>query len=441
VNWTVKAALGGGTVPDGSYAIGTSTSFNNILGQFSVVNGQLTGTTIWPRHHTAEVFYDGSPANSTEHYYIWKYDSFNGWTVRDGNDEMAILIQVIGTCTQVQTIEAGTITIYLSNQPTPTPTPGVELKCTDAKVGGNQAACSSCGADSYAMARYSIHEMLVSLNIQDTPIRYSPPYGPNIGFTVTYNQKDTQQPATFNYSNLGPKWTLHWLAYVSDDPNSQLPLTGVYMPGGGAEVFAFDSASQAFRTDPQSHATLVKVSTNTYERRMPDGSKYVFAKSDGATAYPRRIFLTEVYDSANNKATIEYDDSLRIVKMKDAQLKETIVSYELTADPFKITKVTDPSLRYATFQYDASGRLQTITDEIGIQSTFGYDGQSDFVNSITTPYGATTFTKGESGTNRWVEATDPDGGKEHVEYRDNAPGIGSSESVVPKCRRPGERGA
>ena len=39
--------------------------------------------------------------------------------------------------------------------------------------------------------------MLVSLNIQDTPLRYPSAYGPAADFTLTYNQKDSQQPASF----------------------------------------------------------------------------------------------------------------------------------------------------------------------------------------------------------------------------------------------------
>jgi RHS repeat-associated protein len=328
----------------------------------------------------------------------------------------------------------GSVTINFG-APTPTPTPepsptsGPNTKCNDEKSGGNSEGCA--GGCNAGMARYTVHSMLASLNITDTPLKYSPAYGPSIGFTLSYNQRDTQQPATFNYFNLGPKWTFNWLSYVSDDPSSQLLLTGLYRSGGGAEIFAYDGQSNSFVTDPQSHATLVKTSSTSYERRLPDGSKEVFATSDGAASYPRRIFLSEIYDSANNKVSLEYDTSLRIVKIKDAQLKETSVSYELAADPYKITKITDPFLRYAAFQYDSNGRLQTITDEIGIQSIFGYLGQSDFISSLTTPYGTTTFTKGESGTNRWIEAIDPEGGKERVEYRDNAPGIGSSESVVP----------
>ncbi|PYI90599.1 MAG: hypothetical protein DME97_16820 [Verrucomicrobia bacterium] len=285
----------------------------------------------------------------------------------------------------------------------PAPAQGTNLTCTDERVAGNQPTCTSCGGGNtppaVAMARYSIHAMLVSLNIQDTPLRYSPAYGPAVNLTVTYNQKDTLQPSTFTYSNLGPKWTFGWLSYVSDDPTRQLPLTNVYMPGGGAEVFGFDSVSQTFRADPQSHAVLVKINANRYERWMPDGSKQVFEKSDGATSYPRRIFMTEMYDPANNRLAIEYDTNLRVTKITDALLKETLVSYELTADPYKITKITDPFGRFATFEY-TNGQLTKITDEIGIQSSFTYASGTDSIASLTTPYGPTTFISGQDSASR-----------------------------------------
>jgi RHS repeat-associated protein len=311
--------------------------------------------------------------------------------------------------------------------PTPSPTPEPNTKCIDDKSGGNSENCSNCNA---GMARYTVHSMLVSLNIADTPLRYSPAYGPAIGFSVTYNQRDTQQPATFNYSNLGPKWTFGWLSYVSDDPNTQLPLTGVYRSGGGAEIFAYDAPSQSFVADPQSHAVLVKTGAATYERRMPDGSKEVFGQSDGAPSYPRRIFMTQMVDPAGNTVGIGYDGSLRVTTITDALSQVTNISYELPADPLKITKVTDPFGRFATFEY-TNGLLTKITDEIGIQSQFTYTAGTDSIDTLTTPYGTTTFVSGQSGTNRWIEATDPLGGKERVEYRDQAPGISASDPVAP----------
>jgi RHS repeat-associated protein len=328
----------------------------------------------------------------------------------------------------------GTIEITIGNPtppptPTPTPTPGADTKCNDDKSGGDSEGCTNCNV---GMARYTVHSMLVSLNISDTPLHYSPAYGPAIGFSVTYNQRESQQPATFNYSNLGPKWTFGWLSYVSDDPNSQLPLTGLYRSGGGAEIFAYDMGSQSFVADTQSHAVLVKTGAASYERRLPDGSKEVFALSDGATSYPRRIFMTQKVDSAGNAVGIGYDASFRVTTITDALSQITNISYELPTDPLKITKVTDPFGRFATFEY-ANGQLTKITDEIGIQSQFTYTPGTDSIDSLTTPYGTTTFVSGENGTNRWIEATDPLGGKERVEYRDQAPSISASDPVAPNA--------
>src|SRR5438270_10740225 len=100
--------------------------------------------------------------------------------------------------------------------------------------------CSEPGSgppDQEQMARYSAHLMLASLNIEDSPIRYSPPRGPAVNFTVTYNQSEVQQPQTFSYSNLGPQWTFNWLSYVVDDPNNASADATVFVPGGGTEAY------------------------------------------------------------------------------------------------------------------------------------------------------------------------------------------------------------
>src|SRR5262249_19590007 len=70
---------------------------------------------------------------------------------------------------------------------------------------------------------------------------------------------------------------------------------------------------------------------------------------------------------------------------------------------------------FATFEYNAAGQLSRITDVIQIASEFTY-GASDFIDSLTTPYGTTRFERGEEGRNRWLEATDPLGGRGALEY-------------------------
>src|SRR5207248_3568595 len=121
------------------------------------------------------------------------------------------------------------------------------------------------------------------------------------------------------------------------------------------------------------------------------------------------------------------DSSFRITTVTDALGQVTSLSYESSGDSLKITKVTDPFGRYAVFGY-TNGRLTSITDPIGIQSQFSYASGTDFINSLQTPYGTSTFaTDSNSNPNHWIEMTDPLGGTERVEYRDNAPGINASD--------------
>src|SRR6266498_2652979 len=315
--------------------------------------------------------------------------------------------------------------VYFSRT-TPAELSDANTKPNDLKRGGNEDDCPG-------MARYSVHAMLASLNIEDTPFRYSPPRGPAIDFTVTYNQRETQQPQMFTFSNLGPKWTFNWLSYVTDDPNDPLANAAVYVPGGGGEKYSgFDSGSQSYLPDPQSHAVLVRTSPAAYEKRFPDGSKHVFNLNDGALFYPRKIFMTQVVDAAGNPVTIGYDGSFRVTTLTDALGQVTTLSYDLADDPLKITRVTEPfpTGRSVLFTY-TNGQLTTITDEIGIQSQFHYAAGTDFIDSLTTPYGTTNFATAGSGTNQWIEMTDPLGGKERVEYRDNAPGINVTEPIAP----------
>ena len=109
----------------------------------------------------------------------------------------------------------------------------------------------------------------------------------------------------------------------------------------------------------------------------------------------------------------------------------------------RITKVTDPFGRAASFEYNANGTplLQSITDVIGIKSEMSY-GNGSFVSSVKTPYGTSNFSGGvgrdQQGhpIHQWVEATDPVGGKERMELVHEwvaSPEIPASEpaAVVP----------
>jgi YD repeat-containing protein len=285
------------------------------------------------------------------------------------------------------------------------------------------------------MADYNIHLMLVSLNITDSPVGYTPPRGPEVQFQVTYNHRESMQPSVFSYSNLGPKWTFDWLSYIKDDPSNPIASAYLYVRGGGEETYSqFISSTQTSGPHVESRAILVRTSTAPirYERRLPDGSIEIFAQADGAATFPRRIFMTEWRDPKGNGLTFTYDANLRLVAVADAIGQVTTLSYDLTSDPLKITRVRDPFGRAATFEYTPTGRLSRITDVIGIQSAFTY-GTGDFISMLTTPYGRTVFRYVESGRDHYLEATDPTGAIERVEFRAAAPGVASS---VPAAELP-----
>lgn len=83
--------------------------------------------------------------------------------------------------------------------------------------------------------------------------------------------------------------------------------------------------------------------------------------------------------------------------------------------------------RSAYFGYDpATGHLTSITDVLGITSSFTYTPGTDFINTLTTPYGNTHFaftdstTTDKTDTSRSVTITDPLKRVSRVEFRQGA---------------------
>jgi len=316
-------------------------------------------------------------------------------------------------------------------------------KPTDRMVGGKNCiqptendapvVCLDCG-----MPRYSILELLVSLHLADSPLSYTPAFGPPLNFTVSYNHRDVQPTvpdtaASTGFSNFGPQWTFNWLSYVTDDPNNGAANVSVYVRGGGTETYTgYDPTTQSWARDPQSHALLVRTAIGTYQKQFPDGYVYVFGQSDGSAGYPRHIFLSAVIDPQGNEVDLNYDGNNRLQTIKDATQKVTTFYYDDAPGwYYRVTRVVDPFGRTASFQYYDDGRLFSMTDAVNLTSSVVYETGSNFVSALNTPYGQTTFSHGENGTQRWIETADPLNGKERVEFRDDAPGIADAEASAP----------
>ena len=206
----------------------------------------------------------------------------------------------------------------------------------------------------------------------------------------------------------------------------------LYVQGGGQETYTgYDPGTARYALHRDSRALVVRTSTSPirYERRNTDGSVAEYAQPDGTLTFPRKVFLTRLADPQGNALTMTYDPSLRLVAVTDAIGQVTTLSYQHSTDSLKVTKVTDPFGRAARLEYDTQGRLRKITDVIGLESAFDY-GAADFIETLTTPYGRSTFRLGGEGRDRWIEATDPLGARERVEYQNFTTAIPNTEAAT-----------
>ena len=315
-----------------------------------------------------------------------------------------------------------------SNDATAT-SPDDKKDCNECSNG----AGSSAGNGPTGMPRYAVSSMLVSLNIEDVPVGYKPPVGSAINFKLDYNELEASQPATFTFSNIGTKWSHNWMAWVQDNPNSIGSSVSLVTAGGGSRALGgYSSSTGKFAREVKGGAIIKLVSTSpiTYQRDFPDGSKEIYAQSDNSTSTTRRVFLTSRTDADGNTVTLNYDSQLRLASLTDAIGQQTTFTYGDTTHPYIITAVTDPFNRTAQLEYDSSQRLTAITDAASMRSSFVYS-SAGVISSMTTPYGTSSFTSYTSGTTRYLEATDPAGNTERVEFRHSATGIAYSESPVP----------
>ena len=276
-----------------------------------------------------------------------------------------------------------------------------------------------CPPESPGMTSWSAHTMLVSLSLKDTPVGLSPAAF-SVPFTVTYSQREINQPSVFDYSNLGPKWTTNWTSFLTDDRTSTGQIVH-YKSGGGSEEFRFATSGATVSEPGAFSLNVLEEIPDGFRLTSPDGSSQEFQTQIGT-----RYHLTKVVDPQGNTVTLEYDSSNRLNVIRDAVGREMTLSYELSGDPLKITKVTDPFGRSATFSYTADGHLESATDTIGLVSSYEY-GQNDFIKFLTTPYGTTSFTYGDVNTNsslgfkRYLEIVDTEGRKSRLESDDNVP--------------------
>lgn len=294
----------------------------------------------------------------------------------------------------------------------------------DCGGGGNKDDC--------AMATYSFRLLNPGLELFDTPISYTPPFGPEIKFQLNYDQRSSVIPDLQDHGNFGPRWTYDYLTYI-DLVGSGTPASSVEVVFGNGSYYRYSYNTQtgtygtAFADRPRLDYITAGSGGPAYQMTYSDGSVRIYAQSDATS--PSRFYLTEIVDPQGNAVSVQYDANLRITGIIDALGQTTNLSYtpqagdNVPTDTNKIRSITDPFGRTALFKYTTSGQLFQIIDPEGIVSEFSYT-SGDLVDAFTTPYGTWTINWGTvpnttgNVNGLFLEVTDPYGDKERVEQFD-----------------------
>jgi len=205
--------------------------------------------------------------------------------------------------------------------------------------------------------------------------------GPAPVFTRSYNSADTRT------GPLGPGWTHSYNARLRDPGDGSGDLLFV-RPSGATDRFRRNN-DETFSPSPAELATLVRNADLTYTVTEKDQTRWTF---DQAGA------LTAITDRHGNTSALGYNAAGELVSVSDPAGRGSLT---LAYTAGKLTSVTDwaSPARAVGYQYDAQGRLWKVTDREGKLTTFGYDGTSSRLTSITDARGnvALTLTYDASG--------------------------------------------
>ena len=247
------------------------------------------------------------------------------------------------------------------------------------------------GSCNLGMAAASAFAMQIDVNIQDTPLSYSPPIGGPMNFLANFNEEEQGQPPSFSFPNLTACWSLNWISWVTFDASNNATVS---TRGGGIEQYPYtepDNVSNPYLPSVLSQAQFVIAGDGIYQRQLPDGSIEVFSLSDTAGHF----FMTQVIDPQGNAVNINWNTTtFQVTSITDATGLVTTINYVSGSGvgEYLISQISDPLGRSASFAYDATNTyLVAITDAVGNVSQFSYTANSSFINTLKTPYGQTSF--------------------------------------------------
>ncbi|MEQ1747966.1 MAG: RHS repeat-associated core domain-containing protein [Prosthecobacter sp.] len=328
----------------------------------------------------------------------------------------------------------------------------------DAEGSGDECK-PGCGG----MAVPAFDTYLAFLRLYDDPLPYKPLFGPAVDLMIQYGHRDfTDDNILSDTGNLGPNWKHGLMSYIRAEDGTVLSATSTADVRwiNGASFNTYDKSGAVYVAKYQERPGLYwQVAPSGFILKFSDGGKLEFTQPN-ITGAPTRYYLTKITDAFGLAVTITYiqDGSNRINYVTDAAGTVTKFLYQGAGTGLKIAHMVteydtatfpvtpQPAAaavtlilaahRHADFSYDPEGRLQSITDCIGLVSSFTYDDfDLEAVNKLTTPYGDTTFEytgypSQSSGTSWALSSRDPAGLVRRIEskYHDSLTSFGSGNN-------------
>ena len=188
---------------------------------------------------------------------------------------------------------------------------------------------------------------------------------------LTYNSDHRLISSPFGYG-----WGLSYhIRYQKDSSGNVTIVWG----DGRQDTFMKNDAG--YTAPAGVYLDLTENASGIFTLTTKHGIKFIFSD-------PAHRKLTAIEDPNGNAITIAYDAAYRPVSIRDAGGREYVLVY----DNGFLSKVEDANLatsRSYILDYDDQGRLTTITDPLGQQERFAYDGDN-LLTAITDKKGNTT---------------------------------------------------
>lgn len=169
-----------------------------------------------------------------------------------------------------------------------------------------------------------------------------------LSFTRTFSQSTAER---YNLGELGRGWSSQWDLKAVTNQNGNVEIHSV---GTIARVFTLQTDGSFL----DNGGAKLTINNGQYLLKEINGSIEQFA-ADGTLSY--------VQDTNNNRITLEYSGSL-------------------------LTRLAHSNGDSLNLSYNAQGRISQITDSAGEVSTYSYDPSGEYLLSVTTPQGTTSYT-------------------------------------------------